>query len=40
MEMTLAARDYERLGAHAVNIARRVVYLAGTGEHPQPRPHQ
>lgn len=30
MEMTLAARDYERLGAHAVNIARRVVYLAGT----------
>jgi phosphate transport system protein len=29
MEMTLAARDYERLGAHAVNIARRVVYLAG-----------
>lgn len=31
MEMTLAARDFERLGAHAVNIARRVVYLAGTG---------
>jgi phosphate transport system protein len=30
MEMTLAARDYERLGAHAVNIARRVVYLAGS----------
>ena len=30
MEMTLAARDYERLGAHAVNIARRVIYLAGT----------
>jgi phosphate transport system protein len=30
MEMALAARDYERLGAHAVNIARRVVYLAGT----------
>lgn len=29
MEMTLGARDYERLGAHAVNIARRVVYLAG-----------
>jgi phosphate transport system protein len=29
MEMTLVARDYERLGAHAVNIARRVVYLAG-----------
>ncbi|HEX9040916.1 MAG TPA: phosphate signaling complex protein PhoU [Trebonia sp.] len=31
MEMALVARDYERLGAHAVNIARRVVYLAGTG---------
>jgi phosphate transport system protein len=31
MEMTLVARDYERLGAHAVNIARRVVYLAGSG---------
>lgn len=30
MEMTLVARDYERLGAHAVNIARRVIYLAGT----------
>jgi phosphate transport system protein len=30
MEMTLVARDYERLGAHAVNISRRVVYLAGT----------
>ena len=30
MEMALVARDYERLGAHAVNIARRVVYLAGT----------
>jgi phosphate transport system protein len=29
MEMTLVARDYERLGAHAVNISRRVVYLAG-----------
>jgi len=29
MEMTLAARDYERLGAHAVNIARRIAYLAG-----------
>lgn len=29
MEMALIARDYERLGAHAVNIARRVVYLAG-----------
>lgn len=30
MEMTLVARAYERLGAHAVNIARRVIYLAGT----------
>lgn len=30
MEMTLVARDYKRLSAHAVNIARRVVYLAGT----------
>jgi phosphate transport system protein len=30
MEITLAGHDYERLGAHAVNIARRVMYLAGT----------
>jgi len=30
MEMASIARDYERLGAHAVNIARRVIYLAGT----------
>ncbi|HWG03037.1 MAG TPA: phosphate uptake regulator PhoU [Trebonia sp.] len=30
MEITLAGHDYERLGAHAVNIARRVGYLAGT----------
>jgi len=30
MEMTLVARYYERLAAHAVNIARRVIYLAGT----------
>ena len=30
MEMTLVARFYERLAAHAVNIARRVIYLAGT----------
>ena len=29
MEMTLVARCYQRLGAHAVNIARRVTYLAG-----------
>jgi phosphate transport system protein len=33
MEMTLVARFYERLGDHAVNIARRVVYLAGS--HPK-----
>ncbi|WP_300606413.1 phosphate signaling complex protein PhoU [Trebonia sp.] len=30
MEMTQVARCYERLGAHAVNISRRVVYLAGS----------
>jgi phosphate uptake regulator len=30
MEMTVVARLYARLGDHAVNIARRVVYLAGT----------
>jgi len=29
MEMTLVARFYERLADHAVNIARRVIYLAG-----------
>ena len=29
MEMTLVARFYERLADHAVNIGRRVVYLAG-----------
>jgi phosphate transport system protein len=29
MELTMVARDYVRLGAHAVNVARRVVYLAG-----------
>ncbi len=31
MEMALVARCYERLAAHAVNIARRVGYLAGSG---------
>jgi phosphate transport system protein len=39
MEMTLVARFYERLGDHAVNIARRVVYLAGSaprGDEPPP----
>ena len=30
MEMTLVARCYRRLGAHAVNIARRAAYLAGS----------
>lgn len=29
MDMTVVARCYQRLGAHAVNIARRVAYLAG-----------
>jgi phosphate transport system protein len=30
MEMTLVERCYQRLGAHAVNIARRAGYLAGS----------
>ena len=34
MEMTLVARFYERLGDHAVNIARRVIYLAGSLKEP------
>jgi phosphate transport system protein len=34
MEMTLVARFYERLADHAVNIARRVVYLAGPATEP------
>ena len=38
MEMTLVARFYERLGDHAVNIARRVVYLAGSA--PQAGPSE
>jgi len=38
MEMALVARDYERLGAHAVNIARRVIYLAGTADLPPAPP--
>jgi phosphate transport system protein len=29
MQLTLVARFYERLAAHAFNIARRVIYLAG-----------
>jgi phosphate transport system protein len=36
MEMTLVARFYERIGDHAVNIARRVVYLAGSPPVPGP----
>jgi phosphate transport system protein len=36
MEMTLVGWFYERLGAHAVNIARRVVYLAGRNEPAEP----
>lgn len=35
MDMALVARFFERLGDHAVNIARRVVYLAGATEGPQ-----
>jgi phosphate transport system protein len=31
MDMALVARFYERLGDHAVNISRRVVYLTGEG---------
>jgi phosphate transport system protein len=31
MQLTLVARFYERLADHAVNIARRVIYLAGRG---------
>ncbi len=29
MDMTIVARYFERFGDHAVNIAHRVVYLAG-----------
>lgn len=32
MELTLVARFYARLGDHAVNIARRVIYLAGSAQ--------
>ena len=38
MEMTLVARFYERLADHAVNIARRVVYLAGSAPGQPPGP--
>jgi phosphate uptake regulator len=36
--MTLVARFYERLGDHAVIIARRVVYLAGSAPEPPAPP--
>lgn len=32
MEMTLVARFYQRLADHAVNVARRVIYLAGSAK--------
>ena len=35
MDMTLVARFYERLGDHAVNVATRVVYLAGSAPKPE-----
>jgi phosphate transport system protein len=35
MEMTLVARFYERLGDHAVNVAGRVGYLAGSQKPPE-----
>src|ERR1700722_7963960 len=38
MEMAQIARDYERLGAHAVNIARRVIYLTGSAVPPASNP--
>ena len=40
MEMTLVARFYERLGDHAVIIARRVVYLAGSAPEPPAPPSE
>ena len=33
LEMALIARCYQRLGAHAANIARRIAYLAGPPAH-------
>ena len=32
MDMALVARFYERLGDHAVNISRRVIYLTGEAQ--------
>src|SRR6201996_1321585 len=40
MDMTLVARFYERLGDHAVTVARRVVYLAGSRPLPNPEDGQ
>ncbi len=31
IEMTLMAPLYERLSEHAVNVARQVIYIAGSG---------
>jgi phosphate transport system protein len=39
MEMTLVARFYERLGDHAVNVATRIIYLAGS-QPPEKDPEQ
>jgi phosphate transport system protein len=36
MDMTLVARYYERFADHAVNIAHRVVYLAGPEQKAEP----
>jgi phosphate transport system protein len=36
MDMTLVARYYERFADHAVNIAHRVVYLAGREHNDEP----
>ena len=38
METTLSGHAYERLGAHAVNICRRVMYLAGSAPGPSDAP--
>ncbi|HEY2266882.1 MAG TPA: phosphate uptake regulator PhoU, partial [Streptosporangiaceae bacterium] len=38
MELRLAGHAYERLGAHAVNICRRLVYLAGSAPGPSGTP--
>jgi phosphate transport system protein len=38
MELRLAGHAYERLGAHAVNICRRLTYLAGSAPGPSGTP--